>query len=65
MKIIPEKRLTHKIWYLRLYNYHWVDTSAGGLFVPEGIVRPVPSISALTWFIIYISVIEIYNSQIM
>jgi hypothetical protein len=36
--------------------YQWVDTSAGGLLVPEGIVRPWPvaSVSALTWFIIYI-----------
>ena len=25
--------------------YHWVDTSAGGLFVPEGIIHPVVSAS--------------------
>ena len=30
------------------YHYHWVDTSAGGLLVPEGIIRPVISASALT-----------------
>ena len=35
------------------YYHHWVDTSAGGLFVPEGIIRPVVSVSALTWFIIH------------
>ena len=35
-------------------SYHWVDTSAGGLFVPEGIIRPVVTVSALTWFIRYI-----------
>jgi hypothetical protein len=28
--------------------------SAGGLLVPEGIIRPVISVSALTWFIRYI-----------
>ena len=30
------------------YYYHWVDTTAGGLLVPEGIIRPVVSASALT-----------------
>ena len=38
--------------YLRFYFYHWTDTSAGGLLVSEGIVRPVVSTSILTWFII-------------
>ena len=32
------------------YYYHWVDTSAGGLLVLEGIISPVVSASALTWF---------------
>ena len=36
------------------YYYHWVDTSAGGLLVPEGIIHTVVSASALTWFIRYI-----------
>ena len=36
------------------FFYHWVDTSAGGLLVLEGIIRPVISASALTWFIKYI-----------
>jgi hypothetical protein len=36
------------------YYYHWVDTSADGLLVPEGIIHPVVSASALTWFIRYI-----------
>jgi hypothetical protein len=31
-----------------------VDASAGGLLVPEGITRPVISVSARTWFIRYI-----------
>jgi hypothetical protein len=32
----------------------WVDTSAGGPLVPEDIIRPEVSVSALTWFIRYI-----------
>jgi hypothetical protein len=27
--------------------YHWVDTSAGGLFVPDGIIRSVVSVSII------------------
>ena len=30
--------------------YHWVDTTAGGLLVHEGIIRPVVNTSVLTWF---------------
>jgi hypothetical protein len=37
------------------YYFHWVDTSARGLFVYEGVIRPMVSVSALTWFIRYIS----------
>ena len=52
MKIITKKnRPAHYIWYLRLYYYHRVDISAGGLLVPECIIRPEVSASALTWFI--------------
>jgi len=54
MKVIPEMCRAHYIWYLRFYYYHWVDTSAGGLLVPEGIIRPVVSAATLTWFIRYI-----------
>jgi len=54
MKVIPETRHAHYIWYLRVYYYYWVDTSAGGLLVPGGIIRQVGSVSALTWFIKYI-----------
>ena len=42
------------IRYLRFYYYHWVDTSAGGLLVPEGIIHPVVTVSVLTWFIRYL-----------
>ena len=36
------------------YYYHWVDISAGGILVSEGITRLVVSALALTWFIRYI-----------
>ena len=36
--------------YLRVYYYHWVDTSAGGLLV----ICPVVRANALTYFISYI-----------
>jgi hypothetical protein len=32
------------------YYYHWVDITGVGLLVPEGIIRPVVSAAALTWF---------------
>ena len=32
------------------FSHHWVDTSAGGLLVPEGIISSVVSTSVLTWF---------------
>jgi hypothetical protein len=50
MNVIPEM----SIRYLFFYYYHWVHTTAGGLLVPEGIIRPVVSVSALTWFIRYV-----------
>ena len=34
--------------------YHCVDTSTGGLLFPDGIIRPVVSVSTRTWFIRYI-----------
>lgn len=45
-----------KFIYLRLYYYHWVDTSVGGLLVPDGIINPVVSYLALIRFIRYIDV---------
>jgi hypothetical protein len=24
--------------------YHWIDTSAGGLLVPDGVIRPAVSV---------------------
>jgi hypothetical protein len=31
--------------------YYWVHTSAGGLLIPDRIIRPVVSASTLPWFI--------------
>jgi hypothetical protein len=39
---------------IKLDIYHWIDTSAGRLLVPEGVIRPVVRDSAMTLFIIYI-----------
>jgi len=51
VKIIPETRRVHQIRYLR---FDWVDNTAGGLLVHEGIIHPIVSVSTLTWFIRYI-----------
>jgi len=40
-----------KLW-ISVYCCHWIDTSVCGLFV--GIIMPVVSASAFTWFIRYI-----------
>ena len=37
----------HLYYSLRFSYYHWVDASAGGLLVPEGITSPVASTSVL------------------
>jgi hypothetical protein len=42
------------------YYYDWIDTSAGGLIIPDRIIRSVVSISSLTWFIIYLLVITMF-----
>ena len=61
--------ITHRIEYLLFhmvcidinfsvitssYIYDWVNTSAGGVLIPKGIIRPVVNASALTWFSRYI-----------
>jgi hypothetical protein len=43
--------LKYTLNYIRFYYHSWVDTSSGGLLVPESIIRPIVSASALTWFI--------------
>jgi hypothetical protein len=43
VKVVQETRRDHQILYFCLYYYHWVDTSAGGLLFPEGIIRHVGS----------------------
>ena len=50
MKIIPETCHVHYIRFLRFYDYHWVETSDGGLLVPEVIIFLVGSASTWTWF---------------
>jgi len=42
------------------YYYQWINTSAGGLLFPDGIIHQVVSVSALTWFIRYIVFSEMY-----
>jgi len=56
MNIIPETRRVVRTKYdiFVFYYYHCVDISACGLLVPKGIISPVVSASALTWFIRYI-----------
>ena len=39
---------------LFLDTNHWVDTSFGGLWVPDGVIRTVVSPYVLTWFNRYI-----------
>jgi hypothetical protein len=43
-------------WSWCFYDYHWVDTSADGIFFPNGIIHTVVIGSALTWFIMTLSV---------
>lgn len=44
MEVTPENRHAHWIKCLRcFYDYHWDDTSAGGLLVPQFTIRPIQS----------------------
>jgi len=53
--LIYQKRVVGtKIDIYVFYYYLWVDTSAVGLLVPEGFIRPTITVSVLTWFIRYI-----------
>ena len=57
MKVIPENvSYTLKI---RFNLYHWVNTSVSGLLVHKGIIHTVVNVSALTWFIRYICVLNL------
>jgi hypothetical protein len=47
-------RYVSGITFIRYVSVHWVDTSAGGLLVPRGIIYPVAGVSVLTWFIRYL-----------
>jgi hypothetical protein len=59
--VIPEMLCANYIWYLRFLLLSLGNTPAGGLLISGGIIRPVVSASALTWFIWYIF-IEIHSS---
>ena len=51
---VPDECYSSKAsYYLRFYYSHWVDTSAGGLLVSEGIARSIVNATALLWFITY------------
>jgi hypothetical protein len=54
MKVISERVVFIALYIYVFYYVHWFDTSAGGLLVPDGIIRPVVSASALTLFTRYI-----------
>ena len=54
-RLFQKRAVRHKFdIYVFIYYHHWADTSVGGLLVPECIIQPVVSVSALTWFIGYI-----------
>ena len=65
LKILRETCRAHLIEYLCFYCYHWIDDSAGGLLVPDGIIRPVISRLVQTWFMIYIHNWNILNNVII
>ena len=46
--VLPLTAIVESSTISTTYYYHWVQTSAGGLLVPEGDIRPVVSVSALT-----------------
>jgi len=61
LKFIPEKCRAHWIRYLRFQYYQWVHTSGGGLFVPEGIIRPV--VSGYVWNLHFLNNTKVILSQ--
>jgi hypothetical protein len=62
-KSFQKRVVDNKLYIYNFYYYHWVDTSAGGPVVNEGIIRRVVSDSALTCYVTYISMFEIYSSS--
>jgi hypothetical protein len=65
MKVISERVVLITFYINVFYYFHWVDTSASGLLVPDSIIRPVVSALALTLFTRYIFFIKIYSSKSM
>ena len=45
--------------------HHWDDTSDDGLLNSNGIIGPVISASALSWFLFDILMFEIYSSKLL
>jgi hypothetical protein len=60
--IIPLRHI-----YVRFDYYQWINTSAGELLFPEGIIRPVVCASALIWFYksIYFWNVQFLNNVII
>ena len=60
MKVILETRRMHlqDIRYPRFHYYHWVNTSAGGQLIPEGIIILVISASGLTYIYVLNTVLK-------
>jgi hypothetical protein len=56
--------IAHTIRYLRYHYYNRRDTSFGGLYVFEGIIIPVVSVSTLTWLSIY-NCNELHNNTMV
>ena len=48
-KYLKNKFETAEILFLCFYYYHWVDTTADGLLVLEGIIHPVVGVSITGW----------------
>jgi hypothetical protein len=56
-KMAAEITISRHLYHERngiLYRLNWLNTSAGGLLLPEGIILPVVSASALIWIFRYI-----------
>ena len=67
MSLIQTKRASEVLNYnpgtCDNYLHHWVDATAGGRFVPEGITSPVASTSVFTWISIIWSFLSIFCLQ--
>jgi hypothetical protein len=60
---IPLSYTTVVLQYLQFYYYYKVNTSAGGLLVPDGIIHSVVCVSVLTLFIRYTNIFIMENNN--